>query len=94
MREEVIGIGNLVGRARYKRFLQRLLFIQPHYTAAAAKLRENSKVAMAAVDCTKYNPVCQTHGVQGFPTLKYFNYGKTAVAYEGGREEKGKSVPQ
>jgi len=61
---------------------------KPHYTAAAAKLRENSKVAMAAVDCTKYNPVCQTHGVQGFPTLKYFNYGKTAVAYEGGREEK------
>ena len=51
-------------------------------------MRDNSKVAFAAVDCTKHNPVCQTHGVQGFPTLKYFNYGKTGVDYELGREEK------
>jgi len=61
---------------------------KPHFTAAAAKLRDNNKVAFAGVDCTKHNPVCQSHGVQGFPTLKYFNYGKTTVDYEGGREEK------
>ena len=61
---------------------------KPHFTAAAAKLRDNSKVAFAGVDCTKHNPVCQTHGVQGFPTLKYFNYGKLGSDYELGREEK------
>jgi len=61
---------------------------KPHFNAASAKLRDNNKVAFAGVDCTKHNPVCQAHGVQGFPTLKYFNYGKTGVDYEGGREEK------
>jgi len=61
---------------------------KPHFTSAAAKLRDNSKVAFAGVDCTKHNPVCQAHDVKGFPTLKYFNYGKTGVDYEFGREEK------
>jgi len=61
---------------------------KPHFTEAAAKMRENSKVSFAAVDCTKHNPVCQAHEVQGFPTFKYFNYGKNPTPYEGGREEK------
>lgn len=44
------------------------------------------QVAFAAIDCTKYSTVCSEHEVQGYPTFKYFNYGKNAQAYTGGRE--------
>ena len=46
------------------------------------------QVAFAAIDCTKYQSVCSAHDVSGYPTFKYFNYGKNAQKYTGGREVK------
>lgn len=40
---------------------------------------------MAAVDCTKHREVCSANDVQGYPTIKYFSYYKTALEYNGGR---------
>jgi len=56
------------------------------------ELYENSKkVLIGDVDCTTDGgkPVCERFGVQGYPTLKYFNPPDTeGEKYEGGRELK------
>lgn len=44
-------------------------------------------MAFVAVDCTKNSVVCEQNNVKGFPTIIYFNFGKNARAYEGGRTE-------
>lgn len=60
---------------------------KPEFSAAAAEFREDPRVAIAAVDCTKYATVCSTYGVRGYPTFKYFSYLKTNSDYNGGRTE-------
>lgn len=44
------------------------------------------QVAFCAVDCTVYQNLCTQNDVTGYPTLKYFNYGKNPQNYMGGRE--------
>ena len=44
------------------------------------------QVAFAAVDCTVQTGVCSAHDVTGYPTFKYFNYGKNSQKYMGGRQ--------
>ena len=44
------------------------------------------QVAFGAVDCTTETAVCGQHDVTGYPTFKYFNYGKDGQKYTGGRE--------
>jgi len=44
------------------------------------------QVAFCAVDCTQEKGTCSTHDVSGYPTFKYFNYGKNSQKYMGGRE--------
>jgi len=61
---------------------------KPHYEHAAAELKENVKVAFAAVDCTIHRSVCSAYEVNGFPTFKYFNYFKDQKPYSGGRTKK------
>jgi len=41
-------------------------------------MENNPKVAFIGVDCTdqSYTTICSSEGVTGFPTLRYFNYGK------------------
>jgi len=57
------------------------------------KLGENyagsNNVVIADVDCTSDDgkPVCDEHGVQGYPTLKYWIKGEQHD-YQGGREYK------
>ncbi|KAL4228418.1 Protein disulfide-isomerase A5 [Mactra antiquata] len=60
---------------------------KPEYTRAAEQLKGDSKVALAAMDCTVHRSTCTTHDVSGYPTFKYFNYGKNSQKYMGGREE-------
>ena len=38
------------------------------------------------MDCTEHTSTCSQHEVQGYPTFKYFNYGKNDQKYTGGRE--------
>ncbi|XP_028394335.1 probable protein disulfide-isomerase A4 isoform X1 [Dendronephthya gigantea] len=58
---------------------------KPEFTEAAKHHAENKKIGFAAVDCTKETAVCGAHGVEGYPTFKYFNYGKNDEKYTGGR---------
>jgi len=60
---------------------------KPEFTNAAEKFAEDSKVAFAAMDCTEHRDTCSSHDVSGYPTFKYFNYGKNSQKYMGGREE-------
>ena len=61
---------------------------KPHFVSAAEKLADK-KTALAAVDCTRYQQLCSSHEVQGYPTIKYFNYGKNEFKYMGPRTEEG-----
>lgn len=60
---------------------------KPEFAKAAEHFKEDPKVALAAVDCTRHNGVCSAYEVRGYPTLKYFNYLKTVKEYNGGRLE-------
>lgn len=60
---------------------------KPEFTAAAERLKPDKKKALAAVDCTKNRELCSEYEVQGFPTFKYFAYGKNPSQYSGGRQE-------
>lgn len=60
---------------------------KPEFMAAASQFKDDTKVAFAAMDCTVYASVCTSHDVTGYPTFKYFNYGKSSQKYMGGREE-------
>jgi protein disulfide-isomerase-like protein len=39
------------------------------------------------VDCTKSQSVCKEYEIQGYPTIKYFNFGKFISDYESERTE-------
>lgn len=58
---------------------------KPFFTEAAASFAEDRKIAFAAVDCTKHTTLCTSNDVQGYPTIKYFNYGKNGFKYMGPR---------
>lgn len=60
---------------------------KPEFAAAAAEFREDPRMAIAAVDCTKHTGVCSAYGIRGYPTFKYFSYFKTSSDYHGGRTE-------
>ena len=60
---------------------------KPEITEAATVFAEDNKVKFAAIDCTKHTTMCSEHEVTGYPTFKYFNYGKNDQKYAGGREK-------
>ena len=48
----------------------------------------HEKVVIGDVDCTQHQSVCQTHGVRGYPTIKFFKAGnKEGEKYSGGRSK-------
>lgn len=58
---------------------------KPEYQAAADALKDDPKVALAAVDCTEHSGVCGAYDVAGYPTFKYFSYLKTVSEYNRGK---------
>lgn len=62
---------------------------KPEFTEAAKQLAEDKKVVLAALDCTKFAAVCQQYDVTGYPTFRYFNYGKGDFKYLGARTAEG-----
>lgn len=58
---------------------------KPEFVSAADTFRDDPKIELAAVDCTKHREVCSANDVQGYPTIKYFSYYKTSLEYNGGR---------
>eukprot|EP00296_Roombia_truncata_P000355 JP436023.1.p2 GENE.JP436023.1~~JP436023.1.p2 ORF type:complete len:141 (-),score=65.38 JP436023.1:447-869(-) len=48
---------------------------------------EGSSVVVGDVDCTDQQDLCQTHGVQGYPTIKYYADGdREGKPYQSGRD--------
>ena len=48
---------------------------------------DSSKVVVADVDCTVHNDLCGEHGVQGYPTIKYYtSEHPDGESYNGGRD--------
>lgn len=61
---------------------------KPEFQDAAEQLKDDPKMAFAAVDCTKHSSLCQTVGVSGYPTIKYYSYyNKENMDYSGGRKK-------
>lgn len=61
---------------------------KPHFAAAAEEIVDK-KSTLAAVDCTKYKSICTEEGVEGFPTIKFYSYGKKGFKYMGPRNQEG-----
>jgi len=61
--------------------------LAPEYEIVGAAFEKLKKsVTIAKVDCDQHKELCGKHGIQGYPTLKYFPKGSTtAEAYSGGR---------
>ena len=61
--------------------------MKPTWDKLADEFNSGSKVLVADVDCTAAGKdLCETYGVQGFPTIKYFNPpDEEGEDYEGGR---------
>ncbi len=63
--------------------------LEPEWNAAATAMK--GKVKFGKVDATENEQLARRFGVQGYPTIKYFDYGNKASAsdakpYEGGRD--------
>lgn len=61
--------------------------LAPHYEEAATALKDRD-IKLAKVDCVDQADLCQTHGVQGYPTLKVFRNGEP-TDYSGPRKADG-----
>lgn len=59
--------------------------LEPEWKRAAGELK--GKVKLGAVDATVHGSLAQKYGVQGYPTIKYFNAGSKSGPqdYDGGR---------
>lgn len=62
--------------------------MKPDWDKLATEFKDSSTVLVADVDCTAAGkPLCDKHGVKGFPTIKTFRAGDTdGEDYEGGRD--------
>lgn len=78
------------------------VLLAPHWKKAALRLSDDDNVELGAVNCAVEQQLCNRHGVQSFPTVKFFalspdpNGGggaanNTATAEEGGSGSGGAS---
>ncbi|KAJ2969881.1 hypothetical protein NUW58_g9866 [Xylaria curta] len=59
--------------------------LAPEYEEAATTLKEKN-IKLAKVDCTEEQDLCQTYGVEGYPTLKIFRGPDNVTPYSGQRK--------
>ncbi|KAK9483659.1 thioredoxin-like domain-containing protein [Lipomyces starkeyi] len=61
--------------------------LAPEYEEAATALKEKHKdIALAKIDCTAENELCNEQGIEGFPTLKVFRGLDLVSPYTGQRK--------
>jgi len=62
--------------------------MKPDWDSLGAKFKDSPKVLIADVDCTAAGKqLCETKGVRGYPTIKYYNPpDEEGEDYKGGRE--------
>ena len=63
----------------------------PEYEEAATKLKEKD-IPLVKVDCTEEAELCQSYGVEGYPTVKVFRGPDNVSPYNGQRKAPA-SVP-
>ncbi|KAJ7700139.1 disulfide isomerase [Mycena rosella] len=61
--------------------------LAPHYEEAATALKDKN-IKLAKVDCVDQADLCQSNGIQGYPTLKVYRNG-TPADYTGPRKADG-----
>ncbi|KAM0716973.1 hypothetical protein Q7P37_006825 [Cladosporium fusiforme] len=59
--------------------------LAPEYEEAATSLKDKD-IALAKVDCTEQQELCQSYGVEGYPTLKVFRGTENVQPYQGPRK--------
>jgi len=59
--------------------------LAPEYEEAATTLKEKN-IKLAKVDCTEEADLCQSYGVEGYPTLKVFRGPDNVSPYSGARK--------
>jgi thiol-disulfide isomerase/thioredoxin len=59
--------------------------LAPEYEEAATSLKEKN-IKLVKVDCTEEADLCQTYGVEGYPTMKVFR-GKDNITPYGGQRK-------
>ncbi|KAK4994769.1 protein disulfide-isomerase precursor, partial [Elasticomyces elasticus] len=59
--------------------------LAPEYEEAATTLKEKD-IALAKIDCTEEADLCQSYGVEGYPTLKVFRGPNNIQPYSGQRK--------
>ncbi|KAI9850328.1 MAG: protein disulfide-isomerase precursor [Thelocarpon superellum] len=59
--------------------------LAPEYEEAATKLKEKD-IALVKVDCTEEAELCQSYGVEGYPTVKVFRGPDNVQPYNGQRK--------
>ena len=59
--------------------------LAPEYEDAATQLKDK-KIKLAKVDCTEEADLCQSFGVEGYPTLKVFRGADNVSPYSGQRK--------
>lgn len=59
--------------------------LAPEYEEAATTLKEKD-IALAKIDCTEEAELCQSYGVEGYPTLKVFRGTGNVSPYTGARK--------
>ncbi|KAK1769621.1 protein disulfide-isomerase precursor [Phialemonium atrogriseum] len=59
--------------------------LAPEYEEAATSLKEKN-IRLAKVDCTEEADLCQSYGVEGYPTLKVFRGKDNITPYKGQRK--------
>lgn len=67
--------------------------MKPAWDALAQEYASSSTILIADVDCTAAgSDLCEKYGVEGFPTIKYFNPpDEEGEDYEGGRDQEALS---
>jgi protein disulfide-isomerase A1 len=59
--------------------------LAPEYEEAATTLKEKD-IKLVKVDCTEEAELCQSYGVEGYPTLKVFRGLDNVTPYPGPRK--------
>ena len=62
--------------------------MKPAWDAVMEAFKDDPTKLVADVDCTAAgDKLCETHGIKGFPTIKWGDPNGELEAYEGGRDE-------
>jgi len=69
----------------YAPWCSHCLKLEPIWNKLADTLRYNKKVTIAKVDCTAEPELCQSHNINGYPTLNFYRDGYLITQYQQGR---------